>query len=76
VNVVSLPASARTRDRVPGEALTKWAVTIIADSVAAMTFAFSIGNVTMLCLALGITAPLAWLVGAAVDLSVVGLPAP
>jgi hypothetical protein len=73
VNVVSLPASARTRDRVPGEALTKWAVTVIAGSVAAMTFAFSLGNVTMLCLTLGITAPLAWLVGAAVDLSVVGL---
>jgi hypothetical protein len=73
VNVVSLPVSARTRDRVPGEALTKWAVTVIAGSIAALTFAFSLGNVTMLCLTLGITAPLAWLVGAAVDLSVVGL---
>jgi hypothetical protein len=38
-----------------------------------MTFAFSLGNVTQLCLDLGITAWIAWLVGPAVDLSVVGL---
>jgi len=38
-----------------------------------MTFAFSLGNVTHLCLDLGITAWIAWLVGPAVDLSVVGL---
>ena len=38
-----------------------------------MTFAFSLGNVTRLCLDLGITAWIAWLVGPAVDLSVVGL---
>ena len=38
-----------------------------------MTFAFSLGNVTRLCVDLGITAWIAWLVGPAVDLSVVGL---
>jgi hypothetical protein len=38
-----------------------------------MTFAVSLGNVTRLCLDLGITAWIAWLVGSAVDLSVVGL---
>jgi hypothetical protein len=38
-----------------------------------MAFAFSLGNVTQLCLGLGITAWIAWLVGPAVDLSVVGL---
>ena len=38
-----------------------------------MTFAFSLGNVTRLCLDLGITGWIAWLVAPAVDLSVVGL---
>lgn len=38
-----------------------------------MSFAFSLGNVTRLCLDLGITAWIAWLVAPAVDLSVVGL---
>jgi hypothetical protein len=76
VNVVSLPASARTHGRVPGEALTKWAVTVIAGPIAAMTFAFSLGNVTMLRLTLGITTPLHGWSGAAGNLSVVGLPTP
>jgi hypothetical protein len=31
---------------------------VIAGSIAALTFAFSLGNVAMLCVALGITAPL------------------
>jgi len=62
-----------TTSPVPGEALTRYAVTVITAVIAVMTFAFSLGNVTMLCLHLGITAQLAWLVGAAVDLSVVGL---
>src|ERR1700722_15993797 len=38
-----------------------------------MTFAFSLGNVTRLCVSLGIPAWIAWLVGPAVDLTVVGL---
>ena len=57
----------------PGEALTRRAVTVITASIVAMSFAFSLGNVTRLCLELGITAWIAWLVGPAVDLSVVGL---
>ncbi len=57
----------------PGEALTRRAVTVIAAAIVVMTFAFSLGNVTRLCLDLGITAWIAWLVGPAVDLSVVGL---
>ena len=58
---------------VPGEALTRRAVTVIAAAIVVMAFAFSLGNVTRLCLELGITAWTAWLVGPAVDLSVVGL---
>lgn len=38
-----------------------------------MSFAFSLGNVTQLCPNLGIKAWIAWLVGPAVDLSVIGL---
>ena len=38
-----------------------------------ITFAFSLGNVTRLCLDLGITVWIAWLVGPAGDLSVIGL---
>jgi hypothetical protein len=57
----------------PGEVLTRHAVTAITATIAVMAFAFSTGNVTQLCLHLGITAWTAWLVGPAVDLSVVGL---
>jgi hypothetical protein len=57
----------------PAEALTRRAVTVVTIAIMAMTFAFSLGNVTRLCLDLGITAWIAWLVGPAVDLSVVGL---
>src|SRR5580700_5700094 len=57
----------------PGEALTRRAVTVITAAIVVMTFAFSLGNVTQLCLGLGITVWIAWLVGPAVDLSVVGL---
>jgi hypothetical protein len=60
-------ASRQLHSLVPGEALTRYAIT------AAMTFAFSMGNVTVLCLHLGIRPQLAWLTRAAVDLSVVGL---
>jgi hypothetical protein len=61
------------RPALPGEALTRRAVTVIAASIVAMTFAFSLGNVTQLCLELSIKVWIAWLVGPAVDLSVVGL---
>jgi len=57
----------------PGEALTRRAVTAVTIAIVLMTFAFSLGNVTRLCVNLGITAWIAWLVGPAVDLSVVGL---
>ena len=49
------------------------AVTAVTIAIVMMTFAFSLGNVTRLCVNLGITAWIAWLVGSAVDLSVVGL---
>lgn len=58
---------------IQGEALTRRAVTVITAAIVVMTFAFSLGNVTRLCLDLGITAWIAWLVAPAVDLSVVGL---
>lgn len=71
---VSTPAaSGQGRQVQPGEALTRRAVTAVTAAIVAMTFAFSLGNVTRLCLDLGITAWIAWLVGPAVDLSVVGL---
>ena len=57
----------------PGEALTRRAVTAVTIAIVLMTFAFSLGNVTRLCVNLGITAWIAWLVGPAVDLSVLGL---
>jgi hypothetical protein len=57
----------------PGETVTRRAVTVITAAIVVMTFGFSLGNVTKLCLDLGITAWIAWLVGPAVDLSVVGL---
>jgi len=59
--------------RVPGEALTRRAVTVITAVIAVMAFAFSLDNVANLCMTLGITGWNAWLVGPAVDLSVVGL---
>jgi hypothetical protein len=73
--VRTLPAapSADARLPLPSEALTRRAVTVITASIVVLTFAFSLGNVTRLCLDLGITAWIAWLVGPAVDLSVVGL---
>jgi hypothetical protein len=73
VRTVVPAASEKARLPLPGEALTRRAVTVITAAIVAMTFAFSLGNVTRLCLDLGITAWIAWLVGPAVDLSVVGL---
>lgn len=65
--------SGQARLPLPGEALTRRAVTIITTAIVVMAFAFSLGNVTQLCLDLGITAWIAWLVAPAVDLSVAGL---
>jgi hypothetical protein len=70
----SIPsASGQARLPLPGETLTRRAVTSFTAAIIVMTFAFSLGNVTRLCLGLGITAWIAWLVAPAVDLSVAGL---
>jgi len=73
VRTLPTAPSADARLPLPGEALTRRAVTVTPASIVVLTFAFSLGNVTRLCLDLGITAWIAWLVGPAVDLSVVGL---
>jgi hypothetical protein len=65
----STTAPGQQQRPLPGEALTRRAVTVITATIAVM----STGTVTQLCLHLGITAWTAWLVGPAVDLSVVGL---
>ena len=60
----------------PGSAadtITRHAVIVITCIIAATSFAFSFGNVTLLCLSVGIPQPLAWLVSPPVDLSVTGL---
>lgn len=57
----------------PGELLTRRAITVTTAAIVVMTFGFSLGNVARLCLDLGITGWISWLVGPAVDLSVVGL---
>jgi hypothetical protein len=67
------PASEEAHLPVSGEALTRRAITVITASIVALTFAFSLGNVDRLCMDLGIVGWIAWLVGPAVDLSVVGL---
>jgi hypothetical protein len=70
----SIPsAAAEAGLSLPGEALTRRAITVTTAAIVVLTFAFSLGNVTRLCLDLGITAWISWLVGPAVDLSVVGL---
>jgi hypothetical protein len=58
---------------VPGEELTRRAITVITAAIVAMALAFSVVNVTRLCLDLGVTAWIAWLIGPSVDLSVIGL---
>ena len=73
MSLTSTTASPTGRSALPDEIVTRRAVTVITAVIVAMAFAFSLGNVTRLCLNLGITAWIAWLVGPAVDLSVVGL---
>jgi hypothetical protein len=68
-----VPGRANDRSIDAGEVPTRRAVTVVTAAIVAMTFAFSLGNVTRLCLDLGITSYIAWLVGPAVDLSAVGL---
>ena len=65
--------SGQDRLALPGEELTRRAVTVITVAIVAMALAFSVVNVTRLCLDLGVTAWIAWLIGPSVDLSVIGL---
>jgi len=55
------------------DAVTRSAVTIIIAITALISFVFSFGNVTLLCLSFGVPHAIAWLVSPAVDLSVTGL---
>jgi len=57
----------------PGEALTRRAVTTITGVIAALAFVFSFGNVAALAAYLHVPVYIGWLVGPAVDLSVIGL---
>ncbi|MGD0247202.1 MAG: hypothetical protein ABSB59_43715 [Streptosporangiaceae bacterium] len=57
----------------PGEELTRRAITVITAAIVTMALAFSVVNVTRLCLDLGVIAWIAWLIGPSVDLSVIGL---
>jgi hypothetical protein len=56
-----------------GDVITRNAVTVIIAITALISFVFSFGNVTLLCLSVGIPRVIAWLVSPAVDLSVTGL---
>jgi hypothetical protein len=53
--------------------MTRRAITVITAAIVAMALAFSVVNVTRLCLDLGVIAWIAWLIGPSVDLSVIGL---
>jgi hypothetical protein len=73
VSTLSPAMSDQGRLALPGEELTRRAVTVITVAIVAMALAFSVVNVTRLCLNLGVTAWIAWLIGPSVDLSVIGL---
>ena len=73
MSTLSPATSDQDRPALPGEDLTRRAVTVIASLIVAMALAFSVVNVTRLCLDLGVTAWIAWLIGPSVDLSVIGL---
>ena len=63
----------QVRRPTPGEELTRRAITVITATIVAMALAFSVVNVTRLCLDLGVAGWIAWLIGPSVDLSVIGL---
>jgi hypothetical protein len=70
----STPAVAQPPpQRARADAITRNAVTLIIAITALVSFVFSFGNVTLLCLSVGIPRTIAWLVSPAVDLSVTGL---
>ena len=68
-----VPVAHSATDRGHGRITTRRAITGIAATIVAMALAFSVVNVTRLCLDLGVIVWIAWLVGPAVDLSVIGL---
>lgn len=71
----SAETSAREQYRpaLPDATLTRRAITAITGLIAGLAFAVSLGDSARLCLSVGITPWIAWLIGLAVDLSVVGL---
>jgi hypothetical protein len=73
VSNLNPPTLVQDRVALPGEDLTRRAVTAITVAIVAMALAFSVVNVTRLCLDLDVTAWIAWLIGPSVDLSVIGL---
>ncbi len=73
MSAYSLPPGHQGGPALPGEALTRRAVTTITGVIAALAFVFSFGNVAALAAYLQVPVYIGWLVGPAVDLSVVGL---
>ena len=73
MSTLNPPTPVQGRLALPGEELTRRAVTVVTVAIVAMALAFSVVNVTRLCLDLGVTAWIAWLIGPSVDLSVIGL---
>jgi hypothetical protein len=73
VSTLGSATPVEARPALPGEELTRRAITVITAAIVAMALAFSVINVTRLCLDLGVTAWIAWLIGPSVDLSVIGL---
>lgn len=73
MSAYSLPPAHEGGSVLPGEALTRRAVTTITGVIAVLAFVFSFGNVAALAAYLHVPVYIGWLVGPAVDLSVVGL---
>jgi hypothetical protein len=70
----STPAAPQPSAQRPrADVITRNAVTAIIAITALISFVFSFGNVTLLCLSVGVPRVIAWLVSPAVDLSVTGL---
>jgi uncharacterized protein DUF2637 len=73
LSAYSIPPAHESVPVLPGEALTRRAVTTITGVIAALAFVFSFGNVAALAAYLHVPVYIGWLVGPAVDLSVIGL---
>jgi hypothetical protein len=72
-NPGTAPTARRRASRPPGETFTLYAISVILTVIAALTFAFSFGNIWAVGLRVGVDPWIPPLVGPAVDLSVVGL---